>query len=280
MVASSTRDDLAGRAWWLDGPTPHWAVAVGALIAAGLGLRAAEVIGGGLLLAPVAAAFVAGIAWRGVGWDLALALGSCCAVARSGVEPLNLAAPWMPFLGQSEGQVPLLALRLGLLFVAVVRLRSRPVVLAALAALCVASLAASGLVVAWALGVPLVLRACVARTARKPTAWVPRVILLVALLGLLPHSSVPSARSPDALPVEVEYWRARKNLFRAHVAALAWARRETRPGEGHLALAEVDIDLGRKDPALKVLGKVSRGGATAGELERARELEARAAALP
>ncbi len=68
-------------------------------------------------------------------------------------------------------------------------------------------------------------------------------------------------------------WLAAGNPRRAHASALAWAKSEgADPGEGYLALAAIDRDLGYEGKARKVLEKV-RTKSSSNELRR------RAAAL-
>jgi hypothetical protein len=107
----------------------------------------------------------------------------------------------------------------------------------------------------------------------------PRVALVVVLGGLVGLSPPPHARAErrfDSPREETLYWRARRNPFRAHAAALEWAKRERHPGEGYVALAEIDLDLGHVDKARRVLTKIERDGESDAVRARGRELLARA----
>ncbi len=265
----------------LDGPVAAWAVAVGAGVGLGLGVRAStDGSASSLMVGLLAALFVGGVARGGRARDLALALASCAAIARSGISPLHLSSPAVasaPFSGQAEGQPPLLALRLGLFFVAAVRLRRRPRLLAAIAVSCIASLAWTGLVLPYAIAVPVLLRILERRAPKRAApGWVLPAILVGNAVCLAPRPSPPAPPQRGTPREEVAYWRARSNLFRAHAEALAWARREKPPGEGHVALAEVDDDLGRRDTALRVLAKVRKDALPSDVAKRALELQARA----
>lgn len=84
-------------------------------------------------------------------------------------------------------------------------------------------------------------------------------LCLIGLHALRPpawtHPEFPSAQASAAKSARA--WLAADNLHRARWAALAWARQEgADPGEAYLFLAEVDLQLGHRDKARRVLEKV------------------------
>jgi hypothetical protein len=211
----------------------------------------------------------------------ALAIAACAAVAPSGLRGLGLDEPLRPFFAQAPGQTVLLGLRGLILFAAIVCVapRGRAQVLALLLAvsLFVASLCAQGLLVVDVV-VMLPLLAWLARGGPPPegSRSVTLAALLfsaLALLSLVPTSSPPGPG--DDPHAAVEYWRGRKNLFRARAVAFDWAMSEEPPAEGYVALAAIDWDLGQPERARKVLGKVLARATSDDVRRRASELDRR-----
>jgi hypothetical protein len=79
--------------------------------------------------------------------------------------------------------------------------------------------------------------------------------LVFAVLPRLARvAATPDPRDP---PQMVAYFQRRKNPYEARWWALTWSRLEApNAGEGHLALARIDWELGRRPQARKVLEKI------------------------
>lgn len=222
----------------------------------------------------------------GSGWtdgkrDVALAIAACIAVAASGLRGLGLDEPMRPFFAQAPGQTLLLGLRGLILFatVACIPPRGRARVLALLLAvsLFAASLYARGFLVVDLL-VMLPLLAWLGRGSASADASrsVTLAALLFSALAALSFARTSSPPEPGDEPrAAVEYWRGRKNLFRARSVAFDWAMREDPPAEGYVTLAAIDWDLGQRDRARKVLGKVLARATSEDVQRRASELDHR-----
>jgi len=177
----------------------------------------------------------------------------------------GVAEPWRAFFAQQPGQAPLLLLRLGLfvsLLLATEAQRSRTRVgwLGVAGALLVASLAFRILLLPYC----LVALAALGWSARR-TPVVPfapdRVLsggaLVLALLSLLGPPAVRLGEEEPADPkAAIAWWLRRENPFQAHYRAAQWAKGEAVPADGYLALARLDVALGRRDRAHKVLAKL------------------------
>jgi hypothetical protein len=212
---------------------------------------------------------------------VALAVAACAAVAATGFRGLGLDEPLRPFFAQVPGQTLLLGLRGLILFAAIVCVppRGRAQVLALLLAvsLFVASLYAQGLLVAdVVVMLPLLAwlgRGRVSADASRSVTLAALVFTALAALPLVPTSSPPGPG--DEPRAAIDYWRGRKNLFRARAVARDWAMREEPPAEGYVTLAAIDWDLGQRDRARKVLAKVLARATSDDARRHASELEDR-----
>ena len=194
----------------------------------------------------------------------------------------GLAEPWRAFFAQQPGQTPLLLLRAGL-FVALILATeaqsrgARLVSLGATGALLMASLSFRVLFVPYCVGALLVLGWCARRAPVAPFA--PDGVLsggglVLAALSLLgPHAAPPGEQEPAHPAAAIAWWLRRENPYQAHYRAARWAKDERVPGEGYLALARLDVTLGRKDRARKVLAKLVERGASEDARSRAKELQ-------
>jgi len=256
--------ELPGKATsWLGASAPGWASALTIGVTMFGVISAAPGPEHTFLLAFAVGVFAA-LLCRGqacVG-DLLLALITAAAVGAAGANALALDAADFAssFVAQDPGQRPLLALRVAVVLLAMVGVRrhkDRDATLACVAALFVLSLVCRGALVVDVVVAGLLIR----RQRDRETCHVP-VWLMAALLGIpalalvrAPKGSAPS--SPAGSPAEmIAAWRERRNLFRAHAVALDWARKEATPGDGYLALAEVDHELGQDHKAQKTLAKI------------------------
>jgi hypothetical protein len=80
-------------------------------------------------------------------------------------------------------------------------------------------------------------------------------VVLAAAPMLHPPPAPPDPRDPAAM---VAYYQRRHNVYEGRFWALRWSRLEGQAaGEGHLALAGFDWELGRRAQARKVLAKVT-----------------------
>lgn len=180
-------------------------------------------------------------------------------------DVLGLSEPFAPFTAQEPWQSALFGARIGLLFLALVRLRAPrlanpEVVLGAVGLLFLVSLAVRALVVPGVLitvGAVRLGRPAEAGSATAPR-WLTPTLLAASLMGLVvaTRGERPRVTPPDDPRDAVAYWRDRRNLHHARAVALAWAQREAVPSEGYLALAIVDWDLGEREKARKVLSKI------------------------
>jgi hypothetical protein len=285
---------------WLEEPAPLWVVAAATVCAAAFGVHAGLPLGhfAAPAIGAATAGAVIGCGARGTLGDVAVAFATCATLLTTGFGALGLDAPLEPFSAQAPGGASLLALRMGLFLVAVVRLGPRPLgprTLLALTGLIIASLAARALVIGVALAVPVVLRfangggsgtttsserspgtskaAIDGRLAASAAALMAVVTGLALALGRMPGSK---ELGPPAAPRDATtYWLSRRNLFHAHEAALAWAKKEAPPGEAYLTLAEIDFALGHDDRGRKVLTKLRSAAASDDARRRADEIEAR-----
>ena len=268
----------------LETTPPRWAGAVVVVLVAVLAVRGARganlpvACAWGAALAIFASVLVLGGGKR-VG-NLALALAPAVAAAAAGVSAFGLASPLSQFQAHEPGGRAMLALRVFVYALACFRVPSRDgramVATAILAAAFVASLVARGLVLAFVVGAALVVRSFampVAGDRRTPSTR--RAIAAFALLSALAfaasfaHSPLLPARSARE---QVDDWLARDNPFRARAEALQWAKHEDPPGEGHLALASIDWQLGHVEAARRVLSKVLSRPASEDVKRRAGEL--------
>jgi len=245
-------------------PALRW---VSVLLSAMLGLRAG--LDHGLATALLCGGMAGGYAWallsRGsVLGDVALAVVPCAIVGRAGVANLNLAGAtfWGPFFAQSPGQKLLLGLRGFVVLIALLRLpagelatRRSLSLLASVAALTALSLFASGALLGSVVASALLLR--MDRQPATPRLRVAWLVPAMCAFALWPHREpAPLAVAPPSPAEVIASSIAQENPYRAHRAALAWAKAEPVPGEGYLALARLDHDRGDVIKARKVLGKV------------------------
>jgi hypothetical protein len=247
---------LAARCAWELGPGPALAAAV---------------------LAGMYAEVLVGAREARIG-HLALALSPPFAFALSGSRSLGLQNYDAAFVAQEAGQKPLLALRVGVLVLFVVLVppkgRTNLLALALVGCLFVLSLVARGALLAYVLAAAVTARFASPATApsvRTPAAW---TLIGLALLGLVPlpvDRSEPTSSDPPQL---VASWRRRGNLFQARWWAMRWATTEPVPGDGHLALGEIDWKLGHRIQAWHVLDKVFARPASDDVLRRAEQLSA------
>ncbi|MBX3231660.1 MAG: hypothetical protein KIT84_23465 [Labilithrix sp.] len=255
---------------WLETPLSRW-TALGAVPVVTLTVgRALVPTSAVLAVASAVAAALGALAVLGrtprLG-DLVGVLLPCAALAWIPRESdvLGLRAAFAPFAAHEPGQGLLFGVRIGLLFLALVRLRvprfSRPeVVVGALGLLFLASLAVRALVVPCFLVAVAVIR--LGRPAEVASTiaprWLTSTLLVAGSIGLVvPAASVRTTPAPPDDPrAAVVYWRGRRNLHHARAVALAWAQREPVPSDGYLELAMVDWDLGERAKARKVLSKV------------------------
>jgi Tfp pilus assembly protein FimV len=95
----------------------------------------------------------------------------------------------------------------------------------------------------------------------------------LAVLALMVPLRPRVAPAPDDPRAAVAYWQARDNAWRARGAALAWARLEkATPGEGHLALARLDWELGEREKAQRAVTQILEHGEDAAVRARAASL--------
>jgi hypothetical protein len=175
------------------------------------------------------------------------------------VAPSELAAdPWRAFVAQSEHGRAGLALRVGLLTVAVFGLAPRRDLravstLAVVLALFAASLAFAGVVVPFAIVAFVALLAFTRSEDRaRISVWISAVAgasLLLCLPWFSPpkHGSAPRLGDKVDVGSETARWLERDNLFRARQFAAAWASAETGgPGEAALLVCRIDWRLGHR----------------------------------
>jgi hypothetical protein len=183
-----------------------------------------------------------------------------------------------PLVAQDPGQMPLLVARVAALGLVVARVRplgaARVGALVAVGGLFLASLVARELWIAEvvvALGVSE--RLATEPWPRAARIAAPLVLVALAAAGLAPRAPSAPASAPGDPREAVAYWRGQNNLFHARAEALRWANAEPSPGEGYLALAEVDWALGDAMRARKVLAKVVERGSSEAVRARAQEIE-------
>jgi hypothetical protein len=178
---------------------------------------------------------------------------------------IGLSSPLRALDTGEPGDLPMLAARAALL-VAVAWSGRGPRPRLAVGALFVASLAARGLLLPFAV-------------AALAAAW-PSRRLLAAAGGAAIASvvlSVVAARPPAPPPwagypaAETTFYVARDNLFRARAAAVRWASVERGAGGGHLALAKIDWQLGHADEARALAADVAARGEDDGLRRRAED---------
>lgn len=190
-------------------------------------------------------------------------------------RPMAAADLLSPFVFHGEGEPPLLLLRCGALFFSLYALRR-----AWPQALIVIALFSLSMIMRGAL-YPFVLVTADVVARSRESERAPDAVLYGALAGALALCGLARLKHPEKLPDErdpaqmVAHWQARRNLYEARWWALAWTRREaTDHGEGYLALAGIDWELGRDVQARKVLAKVIDGPSSEASRERARALRA------
>lgn len=177
----------------------------------------------------------------------------------------TLADPFSPFFAQAPGEVALLLFRVLLLLGLVIatdeyKSRPRALWLGSVATLFLASLCCRILLWPYAIVALLGIGNALGRVseASKPptrrTAWL--LLIGACIAPWLPRASRAVVPEPVEPARAVAYWTHRKNPYQAHYRALQWAKREVVPGEGYLALAEIDIAMQRLDKARKVLDKI------------------------
>lgn len=203
--------------------------------------------------------------------------------------PLGVAAGLEPFGSEVTGQHAGLALRAGLLVV--VHLASRRLARrrafwlgVATGALALASLAASA---ALALFVPVAL-AVIAGAWAVPSSRsrLPLVATLFVLgLAWAPARGATQLGAPATSGdprAEVAAFLARGNPMRAHAAAERWAASEREaPGEGHLSLAELTIEIGERERARRILAAIEASPASSEAVKaRASAIDARLGGQP
>jgi hypothetical protein len=170
----------------------------------------------------------------------------------------DASSPLATYAFHEPGQPALLLVRVGVLLFALSVLRESPRLAALVGALFLGSLASR--VVLY----PFVIAAIAGvLVAKRPAGLVGDVALplsLVLALGLVgverwkPVERMPDGNDPAAM---VDYWQRKRNPFRARAWAITWANRERAgAGEGMLALARLDWELGRRPQARMVLSAV------------------------
>lgn len=164
------------------------------------------------------------------------------------------------FVFHDEGQPPLLFLRWSALFFALYVLRRERASAAVVIALFSLSLIVRGALY------PFLLVAAGLVARRREDDRLPYLVLYGTLAAALLLAVTPHLKRPAQMPDErdparmVAYWQARHNSYQARWWALAWTRREANDhGDGYLALAAIDWELGREVQARKVLAKVIDG---------------------
>jgi hypothetical protein len=175
---------------------------------------------------------------------------------------LGVAGPLEPFSASEPGDRALLLARAALLFSAWLAPRRRVFVVAC--ALFVGSLAARGLFVPFA--AVAALAAWPERRARLLSAGSLVACVLLAAIMSRPPDVPASAGNPAA---ETVAWIQRDNLFQARFWAVQWANGERGDGDGHLALAKLDWELGHHDDARAIAGDVAAHGTDDGTRQRA-----------
>jgi hypothetical protein len=178
---------------------------------------------------------------------------------------LGFAGPARAFFAQEAGQAPLLVLRVGLLLALVLASEAQAKTrrlgwLAGTGALLLLSLSFRGFLLPYCafslLGLGVSARTAPV-TPPAPDVRATLAALALAALSLVgPAAPRPSATEPSAPAAAIAWWMQRANPYQAHYRALRWAREEQVPGQGFLALARLDVTLGRDDAAKKVLEKV------------------------
>jgi hypothetical protein len=185
------------------------------------------------------------------------------AAALGWAGPLVFAlAPWQPFFAQARGETPLLLVRAGLLLALALvgeaySARRRAAWLGASALLLVASLSFRILFLPYCGFVLVAIGVATRHVRRTPSKREQRLgwaaLALAAATALVPRAERAVLVEPADPTKAVSFWMEHRNLYQARYWALKWAKRETVPGEGYLALARVDIEMARPDRARKAL---------------------------